>query len=282
VKQKLGKLFERIRRKPPLRWPWSAPRPGDRPSWLPESRTGWTVHRDVALRLRNLGVGEREPAFDVAQFETDAFKIRIAGPPEARREAGTFVHQRYVGKGYLTSATLVNAHVCTFSAYDEGRLAGTLSLRLDSPGEGLAADALYRVEVALLRGEGRRICEFTRLAVETAQASPPVLAALFHTVFLFAQKVRGFDFALIEVNPRHVGFYRRALGFAVIGARRHNTTVNAPAVLMGVSFDAIADRLRRHAGKATRHSGARNLYQHGFSPEEEAGILLRLRALDAG
>ena len=94
----------------------------------------------------------------------------------------------------------------------KARLSGTVSLRLDSLA-GLAADALYRVEVDALRFDGRRVCEFTRLAVDTARLSQPVLAGLFHTVYLFAQRIRNFDFVVIEVNPRHVGFYRRSLGF---------------------------------------------------------------------
>ncbi len=161
------------------------------------------------------------------------------------------MRKRYEGRGYLTSTTLVSAHSCTFSAYDEGRLSGTVTLRLDSE-DGLAADELYGDETRALREQGHKICEFTRLAVDTAHISYPVLAALFHTVFLFAQKLRGFDYAVIEVNPRHVGYYRRALGFEAIGGRRHNTRVNAPAVLMGVSFDVIASKLEHHAGKGAR------------------------------
>jgi N-acyl amino acid synthase FeeM len=84
------------------------------------------------------------------------------------------------------------------------------------------------------------------------------------------------------VNPRHVGYYQRSLGFDVIGGRRHNARVNAPAVLMGVSFTDIAKKLEHHAGKGTRAAIARNLYEHGFSPLEAEGILGRLRMLDTG
>ena len=252
----------------------------ERVAFLPTDRTGFTVHRDVALRLRNLSIDLRAPLADEGP-ETGAFKIRVAGSLEARREANGLVRKRYSGRGYLTSATLVSSYSCTFSAYDEGRLSGTVSLRLDSE-QGLAADELYGGETAALRAQGRRICEFTRLAVDTVHISYPVLAALFHTVFLFAQKLRGFDYALIEVNPRHVGYYQRALGFHVIGGRRHNARVNAPAVLMGVPFSDIAMSLERHAGKRKGGALARNLYEHGFSKAEAEGILGRLRKLDAG
>ena len=132
-----------------------------------------------------------------------------------------------------------------------------------------------------IRRDGRKVCEFTRLAVDTSRLSQPVLAGLFHTVYLFARRVRNFDFVVIEVNPRHVGFYRRSLGFAVIGDERHNSRVEAPAVLLGMSFADIADHLHRHAGMAGRVHKARSLYAYGFSPAEEAGVLGRLRMLGA-
>lgn len=281
MKQRLRKLVERVRHRKSVRWPWFAPRVKNPVAWLPTDRTGWTVHRDVALRLKNLSIDERGTLRDDPGNEAGTFKIRLAAVPEARREAVALVRQRYKTRGYLTSATLVHDNVCTFSAYDEGALAGTVSVRLDSSA-GLAADLLFRAETDALRAEGRKVCEFIRLAVNTSHASQPVLAGLFHTVFLFAQRVRGFDFVLIEVNPRHVGYYRRTLGFGVIGSERHNQRVNAPAVLMGVSFADIADMLHRHAGKGARAALARNLYEYGFSPAEEDGILGRLRVLEVG
>ena len=276
----MRKLIERVRRTNGVRWPWRVHDARARVAFLPpRDATGYTVHRDVALRLRSLSIDLRARLPDEAP-EAGGFKIRVAGSPEARREASALVRNRYAGRGYLTSATLVGAHSCTFSAYDEGRLSGTVSLRLDSE-NGLAADELYGDETRALRAQGRRVCEFTRLAVDTTYLSYPVLAALFHTVFLFARKLRGFDYALIEVNPRHVGYYRRGLGFHVIGGRRHNARVNAPAVLMGVPFADIAAKLESHAGKRKAGPQARNLFEHGFSKAEAEGILGRLRKLDA-
>ena len=281
LKQRFRKLFERVRKRSrTVRWPWRVPDAQERVAFLPPRSTGYTVHRDVALRLRDMSLDLQTPLADESP-DIGAFKIRVAGSKEARREASSLVRKRYAGRGYLTSTTLVSTHACTFSAYDEGRLSGTLTLRLDSE-DGLAADEVYAAETRALRASGHRICEFTRLAVDTTHVPYPVLAALFHTVFLFAQKLRGFDYAVIEVNPRHVGYYRRALGFEEIGGRRHNTRVNAPAVLMGVSFDVIASKLEHHAGKGARTAAARNLFEHGFSPAEAEGILGRLRTLDTG
>ena len=145
----MRKLLERVRRTSAVRWPWRIPKAQQRAAFLPTHGTGFTVHRDAALRLRNLNIDLRAP-FAGQEAEGDVFKIRIASP-EARRDASTLVRKRYADRGYLTSTTLVTPHSCTFSAYDEGRLAGTVTLRLDSE-DGLAADGLYGDETR--RGAG--------------------------------------------------------------------------------------------------------------------------------
>ncbi len=276
----MSKLLTRIRGDGPLRWPWAPDAGATRGAALPAARTGWTVHRDVALRLKGLPVESPRAPLGNAGSDTGAFKIRLAGTPDARRDANFLVRKRYAARGYRASVTRVSRNDWTFAAYDEGRLAGTVSLRLDSS-EGLAADHLFRAEIDAIRRNRRRVCEFTRLAVLTTRLSQPVLAGLFHTVYLFAQRIRDFDCVVIEVNPRHVGFYCRSLGFEVIGPERHNPRVEAPALLLGISFADIAHHLHRHAGNAEHTPRARSLYAYGFTPTEAAGVLGRLRTLDA-
>ena len=94
----------------------------------------------------------------------------------------------------------MDPNLSTFLAYDEGRMVGTVSVRLDSP-SGLSSDRLYPEELAGLRRAGHKLCEFTRLAVDSKSASKPVLAGLFHTAFLYASRLHGFTHAVIEVNP---------------------------------------------------------------------------------
>jgi len=280
MKARISRLLERLGGQRTAQWPWSRQPVAAGAAPIPFDETGWTVHRDVALRLKNLSFEAHGAAANGPSMDVGSFKIRLAKPDDVRRDAGAMVERRYASRGYVTSATMVSEHVCTFAAYDEGRLAGTVSLRLDSK-EGLASDALYRAEIDALRAKGYKICEFTRLAVDASRVSKPVLAGLFHTVFLFAERLRGFNFVAIEVNPRHVGYYQRALGFDVIGPERYSERVSAPAVLMGVSFRKIGDNLRSHAGKGARGGAARSFYVYGFSPAEEAVILDRLRKIDA-
>jgi hypothetical protein len=247
-----------------------------------QGKSGLTVFDDRALRFRNLTLtaASGEPAEFVDPSVPGAFKIRVAKREGFQRAAGTLVERRYSSRGYDTPAPKQEPHLFTFVAYDEGNLVGTVSIRLDSE-RGLAADDLYKDEIDVLREGGCKLCEFTRLAVDVTAVSKPVLAGLFHTAYLYAGAIHGCTFMVIEVNPRHVPFYRRALGFEPIGSERLNKKVNAPAILLCASFDAIAAGLKRYGGKHREFPNERSLFPHGFSPEEEAGILQRLRALEA-
>jgi hypothetical protein len=247
------------------------------------AKSGLTVFDDRPLRFRSLTLtaesGAAEEIEDPGAIP-GAFKIRVAKREGFQRAAGTLVERRYSGRGYDTPAQRQEPHLFTFVAYDEGKLVGTVGIRLDSEG-GLGADDLYRDEIDILRANGCRLCEFTRLAVDVTAVSKSVLAGLFHTAYLYAGAVHGCTFMVIEVNPRHVPFYRRALGFEPLGPERLNQKVNAPAVLLCASFEAIAAGLRKFGGKYREFPQERSLFPYGFSPQEEEGILQRLRALDA-
>ncbi|HLU76537.1 MAG TPA: long-chain N-acyl amino acid synthase [Burkholderiales bacterium] len=248
-------------------------------------RSGETVFAaetvDRGLRFRSLTLPEAEqPSIRLEAPTQPAFKIRVARTTGFRRAAGGLVGRRYGDRGYLIPNTPSEPDLYSFLAYDEGQIVGTVSIRLDSS-RGLSADDLYHEELEALRRSGWKICEFTRLAVDVKTASKPVLAGLFHTAYLYAARIRGYDYAVIEVNPRHVAFYRRALGFEPIGPERMNRRVDAPAVLLCVAFDTIAKGVAEYGGQAERATQVRSLFPFGFGPDEEAGILQRLRELDA-
>lgn len=236
---------------------------------------------DPAFRFRSLTVAEADTSsLEGEPDHQPAFKIRLAKSAGFRRDATGLVGRRYSDRGYLIPKSTQDPNLFTFLAYDEGQLVGTVSIRLDSEEEGLASDEIYGDEINELRQAGCKVCEFTRLAVDVAAASKPVLAGLFHTAYLYAAKVRGFKFAVIEVNPRHVAFYRRALRFEPIGPERMNQRVEAPSVLLGISFDKISEGVTRFGGKAELAAQERSLFPYGFSTDEEVGILQRLSELD--
>ena len=250
--------------------------------WAPEQEnSGETVVNQRALRFRSLTLAEADlTALEAPAGFHNGFKIRVAKLSGRRREAGTLVEKRYAGRGYTIPQLGQDPQLSTFIAYDEGVLVGTVSVRLDSD-KGLSADELYRAEIDALRAKGAKVCEFTRLAVDKTAASKPVLAGLFHTAYLYSSVIRGFTHAVIEVNPRHVAFYGRALMFDPIGEERMNKRVDAPAVLLCAPFATIADGLAKYAGKPDVPGAGRSLFVYGFPPTDEPGVLNRLRGLVA-
>jgi hypothetical protein len=81
---------------------------------------------------------------------------------------------------------------------------------------------------------------------------------------------------VIEVNPRHVRYYQRMLGFQIMGPQRMNRRVLAPAVLLCLDFNHTRTQIARFGGQPEAASIERSLYPLSFSEAEEAGILARL------
>ena len=128
------------------------------------------------------------------------------------------------------------------------------------------------------RRPGKRLCEFTRLAVDIEPRfnSKDFLARLIHVAVVYAHLIQHATDMLIEVNPRHVGFYRRSLGFNQIGPERICSRVNAPAVLMHIDLHHMATQIRVHGG-GNRHGAERTLYPHFLSGAEQRVLLERMR-----
>ena len=255
---------------------------GDVPETLPGEESPLDDSEALVV-FDGLGGQPSLPAPDGSEGAGAVFRVHLA-KSRTLQDAGQLVQRRYTDRGYQTPAPAVDAdpQLTTFVAYNQGQVVGTVGIRLDmAGGEPLGADSLYHDELDRLRASGAKICEYTRLAVDRNASSRSVLAALFHTAYLFAHRVRGYDCAVIEVNPRHVLYYKRALGFEVIGPERINRRVNAPAVLLCISFQDIARGLAAFGGRMDLARQTHTLFPYGFPPEEEAGVLGRLQGLRA-
>lgn len=150
------------------------------------------------------------------------------------RACSSLVRRMYAWRGYrLTPNRLQPAdpnHV-TIGAWLHGELVATATASRDSSA-GLLADGLYKDEMSRLRGQSRIVCEVTRLAVELDCHDPELLNSLFLAVYQYVRAVFGGTELVIEVNPRHAGYYRRTMGFQQIGGLRTCPRVDAPAVLL--------------------------------------------------
>jgi hypothetical protein len=195
-------------------------------------------------------------------------------------DALSLVERRYAHRGLavtreqFSSRKRDNDVVCT--ARDGSRVVGTLSVRFDGPG-GLHADLLFSAELDQWRAAGAKLCEFGGLAVDKHSHEPKrVLAQIFHLGYLHAHRRARCDRLVIEVNPRHLGFYRRCLSLVTCTAARHNPRVNAPAVLMSIDFAEVRNQIALWGGHPESVVSARSLYPLAWDADTEAAMLSRL------
>lgn len=195
-------------------------------------------------------------------------------------DAYELVERRYGDRGLALSRERFSSRredgdiVCT--ARQGEQIVGTLSVRFDGVG-GLHADLLFAAELAEWRSAGIKLCEFGRLAVDRhSHDAKRLLAQVFHLGYLHAHRRARCDRLVIEVNPRHVAFYRRYLGLLPFTTARHNPRVNAPAVLMSVDFATVRDQIALWGGKPELMAQARCLYPLAWDEATEASMLARL------
>ncbi|MDQ1921951.1 N-acyl amino acid synthase FeeM domain-containing protein [Massilia pseudoviolaceinigra] len=203
------------------------------------------------------------------------FGIRLADTDQGRNSASLLISKMYATRGYNVARMERDPNRITLSASDKGSLIGTVTLGLDSE-RGILADEIFRDHVDAFRARGARLCEITKLAFDPQVKSKAALAALFHTLFIYARHIHGRTDVLIEVNPRHRRFYQTMLGFVDQAELRHNTRVDAPAYLMWLSVEHMAQQIALLGGTSSNPGTERSLYPYFFSPREEEGIANRL------
>ncbi len=206
------------------------------------------------------------------------FKIRLANTEGERSSASYLIEKMYGWRGYSVSPIAKNRRPITIVASDRERALATISIGFDSK-QKLLADTLYGNELDRLRAGGALLCEFTRLAVDRNEQSREVLAMMFHIAYMYARRFAQCTDLLIEVNPRHVRFYRAMLGFEVLGEERTCARVDAPAVLLRLDLRHCEQQIARFGGRRELAATVRSLYPLAFSRREEDGICARLREL---
>lgn len=216
-------------------------------------------------------------------FNQNYLKIRAANSDGQRSSASILINKMYASYGYLSSglpSDKNHTNSMTLTANEGDITTGTLTIGFDGPA-GLLVDDLFKAEIDSLRNAGRKVCEFTKFAMDSTARSERALASLFHVAYIYAHRIHGFQDLTIEVNPRHVPYYKRVLGFTVFGPERLNRRVNAPAVLLRLDFSYVAQKIGEFGGSGKACPAERSLYPYLFSVQEEAGIVGRLRGLVA-
>lgn len=211
------------------------------------------------------------------------FDIQVADGGAERSDASLLIDRMYATRGYLSSGLPHDAddNLITLVASEASMTIGTITMGFDASA-GLLVDDLFGAEVDALRRRGLRLCEFTKLAIDGAVRSRRVLASLFHAAYIYALPIKGADRLLIEVNPRHVGYYRRMLGFQALCEARINRRVEAPAVLMMLDLSHARAQIAALGGQQFEAAAEeRSLYPWFFCPAQEQEIAGRARGLRA-
>ena len=169
--------------------------------------------------LREMLQGGDEPQTLYSEEALDApgarlFKIRTADSSGQRGSASVLINRMYATRGYRTARLPEpRCRPITLTASDDDATIGTITVGFDS------AKACMSTSCSATRTaarQERQVCEFTKLAMDSAVRSKRVLASLFHVAYIYAHRMMGFDDLLIEVNPRHVRYYDQMLGFKTL------------------------------------------------------------------
>lgn len=170
----------------------------------------------------------------------------VAITEQEHRASDALVGDRYAWRGYSTAARdpeSCEQPAVTLLSWSGADAVGTMTMGFDN-GCGLLVDQTYAESLDAIRADGRTVCEFTRFAVSSTADSKATISGLFDLSYVLGRKMMGVTDVVVEVNPRHVGFYRRAFGFRPISDVRTCGRVKAPAVLLRLDVAEMETRMR--------------------------------------
>lgn len=221
---------------------------------------------------RSFGNVERRKAGPLDQAGVE---FKIASTCEELNQSCRLVYKAYRDIG-LIAANRFHMRVTPYHLLDTSEvLIATLAGQVISTGLlirdgklGLPMESIYGIEVEQRRSQGIHVAEASCLADRRNEFhwAFPVLVRLMSLIVQCAA-FRGVDQLLIAVHPRHGRFYRRYLGFELIGSERTYATVQGkPAVALTLDLNRLAE---------THSPGYRTLFGERFAAD-----ILQPRAMD--
>lgn len=209
------------------------------------------------------------------------FTAKCANNRENLENVFKLAYEVYAEKGYAfhhdtkMETSLFDAEENTLILMVENNkneIIGSMSLYYDN-GKLLPADTIFNEELHSLRCQGVKFAEVSRFVVrQDYQHQKEILITLINTIFIHAFRIMKIDEFVIEVNPRHVDYYKKLLGFVQFGNVKECPRVNnAPAVLLRCKSDKyfkIVDK-----GEFER----RTLYNSFLPKEMEKGVIEMLK-----
>lgn len=178
---------------------------------------------------------------------------------EEVEECWTLVYRSYVKAGLITTNPeqmhTVPQAISSGTLVSYGRIhdviVSTMTVYLDGP-RGLPLDTVYQAELDDLRAEGRNLVELGLFADRRQHLYRSIDAILELMRFCTHYSVhQGHVDAVVGVNPRHVPFYKKLLGFDVVGETKSYETVNDfPVVLLHLDWPKKTQMKRLPKGLA--------------------------------
>ncbi|SNS33194.1 hypothetical protein SAMN06295912_104170 [Sphingomonas laterariae] len=201
--------------------------------------------------------------------------FHIANTKYEKDSASDLINRMYSWRGYGRSDALPSGeNSTTFTITSDDRVVGTLTLTADS-GAGLAIEKTFHDDIdGFRRMPGNRLCELTKFALDTNAPSKPVLAALFHIIFIYGMHRYDCTDLFIEVNPRHSRFYEVMLNFKPVGDVKMNDSVKAPSQLLWLRSSDIREYIDVYTNNL--RTSKRSLYPYFYPLAEEADIYTRM------
>ena len=168
---------------------------------------------------------------------TTGLKFVIADNLFHRMNAFRLGYAEYLKKGYidenqyqvLMNSMDLNEETLTIVAYLGTKEVGTLTVNTQKV---LPFEEIFSCDMT--KDSDFKGAELTRLAIsEEYRNQKEILLGMFNIVFVYARFVKNCSHLVIEVNPRHVKFYERILGFTPVAENASCPRVRgAPAVLL--------------------------------------------------
>lgn len=208
-------------------------------------------------------------------------KTKLASSKEDLQKVFKLAYEVYSEKGYAVhhdtkmEVSPYDAHHDTLILMvenEDNEVVGSLTLYYDD-GELLPADHIFHPELNAIRQQGIKFAEVSRFVVSHEyQHQKEILISLINTIYIHAFRMMNIDELIIEVNPRHVDYYRKLLGFVQWGDVKECPRVNnAPAVLLRCNSDKYKKVIDK--GESER----RNLYNNFIPKNEESEIINMLQ-----
>jgi hypothetical protein len=169
--------------------------------------------------------------------QVNGFKFVVADNLFHRLNAYRLGYNEYLKKGYIEEnqyQALMNdldldAETLTVVAYHGTKEVGTITVNTQ---DSLPFEEIFDCEMA--KDPNFKGAELTRLAIdEDYRNNKEILLGMFNLIFAYSSFVKNCSHLVIEVNPRHVKFYERILGFTAVAENVSCPRVRgAPAVLL--------------------------------------------------